>query len=124
MVAIPFSAFLGGNPTFDNFKKVVFPYGLPDVQNAGDFVRSAGIPAWMRNAWRAIRGFQEDGTDAPTDEIKRVQINSQIDVYRLLKANGEDDSTPEKQAELMQKAKTTSAWLTMVKAFSHCIRKR
>lgn len=121
MVAIPFSAFLGGNPTFDNFKKVVFPYGLPDVQNAGDFIRSAGVPAWMRNAWRAIRGFQQDGTDAPTDEIKRVQINSQIDVYRLLKANGEDDSTPEKQAELMQRAKTTSAWLTMVKAFSQFI---
>ena len=82
---------------------------------------AAGVPAWMRNTWRAIRGFQQDGTDAPTDEIKRVQINSQIDVYRLLKANGEDDSTPEKQSELMQRAKQTSAWLTMVKAFSQFI---
>lgn len=119
MVAIPFSTFLGGNPSFDNFKKVVFPYGLPDTQNAGDFIRAAGMPAWMKNAWRGIKGFGEDGT--PSDEITRVQINTQIDVYRLLKANGEDDSTPELQSKLMDRAKNTASWLTLVKAFSQFI---
>lgn len=61
------------------------------------------MPAWMKNAWRGIKGFGEDGT--PSDEITRVQINTQIDVYRLLKANGEDDSTPELQSKLMDRAK-------------------
>ena len=118
MVAIPFSAFFGGNPTFDEFKKVVFPYGLPDVQDAGDLVRAAGIPAWMRNTWRAIRGFDED---VPTNEITRVAGNTQIDVFRLLKANGEIDDTPEQQAQLMNKAKNIARGLTLIKAFSQFV---
>ena len=118
MVAIPFSIFLGGNPTFDNFKKVVFPYGLPDVQDAGDLIRAAGIPAWARNAWRTIAGFDEE---TPTNEITRVAGNTQIDVFRLLKANGELDDTPEQQAALMEKAKGIARTLTFIKAFSQYI---
>ena len=118
MVAIPFSMFLGGNPTFDNFKKVVFPYGLPDVQDAGDLIRAAGIPAWARNAWRTIAGFDEE---TPTNEITRVAGNTQIDVFRLLKANGELDDTPEQQAALMEKAKGIARSLTFIKAFSQYI---
>ena len=118
MVAIPFSIFLGGNPTFDNFKKVVFPYGLPDVQDAGDLIRAAGIPAWARNAWRTIAGFDEE---TPTNEITRVAGNTQIDVFRLLKANGELDDTPEQQAALMEKAKGIARSLTFIKAFSQYI---
>ena len=118
MVAIPFSMFLGGNPTFDNFKKVVFPYGLPDVQDAGDLIRAAGQPAWMRNAWRAIAGFNEE---TPTNEITRVAGNTQIDVFRLLKANGELDDTPEQQAALMEKAKGIARSLTLIKTFSQFI---
>ena len=41
----------------------------------------------------------------PTNEITRVAGNTQIDVFRLLKANGEIDDTPEQQAQLMNKAK-------------------
>ena len=118
MVAIPFSIFLGGNPTFDNFKKVVFPYGLPDVQDAGDLIRAAGIPAWARNAWRTIAGFDEE---TPTNEITRVAGNTQIDVFRLLKANGELDDTPEQQAALMEKAKGIARSLTLIKTFSQFI---
>jgi hypothetical protein len=56
-------------------------------------------------------------------KLTRVQINSQIDVYRLLKANGEDDSTPEQQAQLMNRElKTTSKLgLTLIKAFSQFV---
>ena len=37
-VAIPASFFVNASPTFDEAKKVLFPYGLPDVRSAGDLL--------------------------------------------------------------------------------------
>ena len=118
MMAIPLAKLIGDSPAFDDFVKFAFPYGLPDVKTSGDLINAAFAPAWMRNAVRAIWGFDSDN---PNNEIARVAGNTQIDIYRLLKANGELDDTQQQQIALQQKAKKIGRGITLIKAFSQFI---
>ena len=118
VAAIPASFVLEGTPKFEETQKFLFPYGLPRVKNIGDLVQEAGVPAWLKNAGRAMFAFNED---AAPGELSRIAANTTIDVYRVLKANGEDDMTPEAQQRLLEKARSIGKNLTMIKAFSQFV---
>lgn len=117
-VAIPASFFVNASPNFDEAKKVLFPYGLPDVRTAGDLISAAGVPAWLRNTYQALYAYNED---VGQNEITRIASNTTIDVYRILKANGRDDRTSQQQEELMKEARSIARNLTLIKAASQFV---
>lgn len=117
-VAIPASFFINASPNFDEAKKILFPYGLPDVRSAGDLIAAAGVPAWLRNTYQALYAYNED---VGQNEITRIASNTTIDVYRILKANGSDDRTAEQQEELMKEARSIAKNLTLIKAISQFV---
>jgi len=117
-VAIPASFFVNASPTFDEAKKVLFPYGLPDVRSAGDLIAAAGVPAWLRNTYQALYAYNED---VGQNEITRIASNTTIDVYRILKADGRDDRTAAQQDELMKEARSIAKGLTLIKAISQFV---
>ena len=116
--ALPAGFFLEGTPKFTETQKFLFPFGLPTVKTPGDLVQELGMPAWLKNGVRAMFMFSED---APPGELSRIAANSTIDVYRVLKANGEDDMTPEQQDQLLKKARSIAKSLTKIKAFSQFV---
>ena len=116
--AIPAAFFLEGTPKFTETQKFLFPYGLPTVKTPGDLIQEAGVPAWLKNGVRAAFMFNED---APPGELSRIAANTTIDVYRILKANGEDDMTPEAQQRLLEKSRTIGRNLTLIKMFSQFV---
>lgn len=116
--AIPAAFFLEGTPKFTETQKFLFPYGLPTVKTPGDLIQEAGVPAWLKNGVRAAFMFNED---APPGELSRIAANTTIDVYRVLKANGEDDMTPEAQQRLLEKSRSIGRNLTLIKMFSQFV---
>ena len=116
--AIPAAFFLEGTPKFTETQKFLFPYGLPTVKTPGDLIQEAGVPSWLKNGVRAAFMFNED---APPGELSRIAANTTIDVYRVLKANGEDDMTPEAQQRLLEKSRSVGRGLTLIKMFSQFI---
>ena len=116
--AIPAAFFLEGTPKFTETQKFLFPYGLPTVKTPGDLIQEAGVPAWLKNGVRAAFMFNED---APPGELSRIAANTTIDVYRVLKANGEDDMTPEAQQKLLERSRTVGRNLTLIKMFSQFV---
>ena len=118
VAAIPAAAILEGTPKFEETQKFLFPYGLPTVKTPGDLIQEAGVPAWLKNGIRAMFMFNED---APPGELSRIAANTTIDVYRVLKANGEDDMTPQQQDALMKKARSIAKNITLIKAFSQFV---
>ena len=118
VAAIPASFVLEGTPKFEETQKFLFPYGLPTVKTPGDLLQEAGVPAWLKNGIRAMFMFNED---APPGELSRIAANTTIDVYRVLKANGEDDMTPEQQSELLKKSRSIARNITLIKAFSQFV---
>ena len=117
-VAIPASFFVNSSPSFDEAKKVMFPYGLPDIRSAGDLITAAGVPAWLKNTIRAGYAYNED---VGQNEMTRIAANTTIDVYRVLKANGSDDRSPEQQELLLKEARSIARNLTLIKAFSQFV---
>ena len=118
VVAIPASFAIEGRPQFDEVQKVLFPYGLPDVSEPGDLIRAAGAPAWLRNLYQAAFMINED---APANELSRIAANTTIDVYRVLKANGGLDDTPQQQEALLKEARSIAKSLTFIKAASQFV---
>ena len=118
VVAIPASFAIEGRPQFDEVQKVLFPYGLPDVSEPGDLVRAAGAPAWLRNLYAAAFLINDD---APANELSRITANTTIDVYRVLKANGALDDTPQQQEDLLKEARSIAKSLTFIKAASQFV---
>ena len=118
VAAIPASFVLEGTPKFEETQKFLFPYGLPNIKTPGDLIQEAGVPAWLKNGIRAMFMFNED---APPGELSRIAANTTIDVYRVLKANGEDDMTPEAQDRLLKKSRSVARNLTLIKAFSQFV---
>ena len=118
VAAIPASFVLEGTPKFSETQKFLFPYGLPNIKTPGDLIQEAGVPAWLKNGIRAMFMFNED---APPGELSRISANTTIDVYRVLKANGEDDMTPEAQDRLLKKSRSIARNLTLIKAFSQFV---
>jgi hypothetical protein len=117
-VAIPASFFINASPNFDEAKKILFPYGLPDVRTAGDFITAVGVPAWLRNTYQALYAYNED---VGQNEITRIASNTTIDVYRILKANGRADRTAMQQEDLMKESRSIARNLTLIKAFSQFV---
>ena len=117
-VAIPASFFINASPNFDEVKKIMFPYGLPDVRSASDLIAAAGVPAWLRNTVQGLYAYNED---VGQNELTRIASNTTIDVYRILKANGSDDSTTERQEELMKEARSIAKNLAFIKAASQFV---
>ena len=116
--AIPAAFFLEGTPKFTETQKFLFPYGLPTVKTPGDLIQEACVPSWLKNGVRAAFMFNED---APPGELSRIASNTTIDVYRVLKANGEDDMTPEAQQRLLEKSRSIGKGLTLIKMFSQFV---
>ena len=53
--------------------------------------------------------------------MTRIAANTTIDVYRVLKANGSDDRSPEQQELLLKEARSIARNLTLIKAFSQFV---
>ena len=117
-VAIPASFFINASPNFDEVKKIMFPYGLPDVRSASDLIAAAGVPAWLRNTVQGLYAYNED---VGQNELTRIASNTTIDVYRILKANGSDDRTKVQQEELMKEARSIAKNLAFIKAASQFV---
>ena len=117
-VGIPASFFVNASPKFDETKKILFPYGLPDIRSAGDLVSAAGVPAWLKNTIRAGYAYNED---VGQNEMTRIASNTTIDVYRILKANGSVDKSAQQQEDLMKESRTIARQLTLIKAFSQFV---
>jgi len=117
-IAIPASFFVNASPSFDEVKKVMFPYGLPDIDSAGDLMLAAGVPAWLKNTIRATYAYNED---VGQNEMTRIAANTTIDVYRILKADGRSDRTVQEQEDLMKEARSIARNLTFIKAASQFV---
>jgi hypothetical protein len=102
LAAFPASKVL---PSSDMIDKVFFPYGREtgNPLNPLEYVQAL-IPSWAKK-WLSI------GSNDP--ELNRTYLNTYKDVIKMFVTTGlYDDSTPDKQADMLEKAKTTATVLT------------
>ena len=105
LAAFPASKVL---PSTDMIDKVFFPYGREtgNPLNPLEYVQAL-IPSWAKK-WLSI------GSSDP--ELNRTYLNTYKDVIKMFVTTGlYDDSTPQKQAEMLEKAKTTATILTGIR---------
>ena len=105
LVAYPASKAL---PSSDMIDKVFFPYGREtgNPLNPLEYVEAL-IPSWAKK-------FLAIGSDDP--EFNRIYQNTYKDVIKMYVTTGlYDDSTPAKQAQMLEKAKRTATILTGIR---------